>query len=183
MDDKYPAADAANHEVSPWITIDWIGWKLISWDLSQGETGTWLGDGSLDGQLRFDSFQLTHDPGAAVKDGLYFKELRIVKKTYLDPAYIPVEPVRQPEGFALDQNYPNPFNPVTTISFSVSSRGPAELLVYDMLGRHVSTLVHENLLPGTYKVDFDGSMLSSGTYVYVLKSSGAVLARKMILMK
>ena len=68
------------HEVSRWITIDWMGWKLISWDLTQGETGTWLGDGNLDGTLRFDSFQLTHEQGNALSGAIYFKNLRLIKK-------------------------------------------------------------------------------------------------------
>ena len=183
IDDNYPRGLATDHEVSPWLVIDWIGWKLITWDLKAGETGTWLGDGTLEGQLRFDSFQITHESGASVKDALYFKELRVAKKTYLDPAFVEEAELIIPDKFSLDQNYPNPFNPITTISFTLSKRGFTELHVYDMLGRHVKTLLNNELMPGAYKLPFDGSGLSSGTYVYMLKSNGQVLAKKMILMK
>ncbi len=183
IDDNHPRGLATDHEVSPWQVIDWVGWKLVSWELKAGETGTWLGDGNLDGQLRFDSFQLTHESGATVKDALYFKELRIVKKTYLDPAFIAQTGGVLPLDFSLDQNYPNPFNPNTIITFSIHEKGPAELLVYDMLGRKVSTLVNKDLMPGRYEIEFDGSKLASGTYVYMLRLNGQVLAKKMILMK
>jgi len=79
LDDAVPPG--STHEVSPWYTIDWLGWKLVSWDMSKGETGTWLGDGSLDGMLRFDSFQLTFDQAEDVQEGsIYLDDLRAVKK-------------------------------------------------------------------------------------------------------
>src|SRR5690606_34299217 len=46
-----------NFEVSPWYDIDWIGWKLVTWDLTQGQTGSWLGNGIFEPPLSFDSFQ------------------------------------------------------------------------------------------------------------------------------
>ncbi len=45
-----------NFEVSPWYDVNWIGWKLVTWDLSLGETGSWIGDGIIVPPLRFDSF-------------------------------------------------------------------------------------------------------------------------------
>ena len=59
VDDNVDESAGSNHEVSPWYTIDWIGWKLVSWDMSVDEAGEWIGDGNLNGSLRFDSFQLT----------------------------------------------------------------------------------------------------------------------------
>ncbi|MEO8514425.1 MAG: hypothetical protein ABI543_12765, partial [Ignavibacteria bacterium] len=81
-----------------------------------------------------------------------------------------------PQDFSLSQNYPNPFNPSTKIKFSIPlSRGMSEgrgvftsIIVYDNLGREVSTLVNQQLAPGTYEADFDGTRLSSGTYYYRL---------------
>ena len=78
-----------------------------------------------------------------------------------------------PYSFILKQNYPNPFNPVTKIGFSIPESGMhVRLIVFDMLGRKVATLVNENLQPGTYSADFDGSNLSSGTYFYNLSATG-----------
>jgi len=81
VDDKYPAEASENHEVSPWIEIDWIGWRLVEWDLGAGINGEWLGDGVLDGSLRMDSFQLTKTDNSAWSGKIYFDNLRLVKRT------------------------------------------------------------------------------------------------------
>jgi hypothetical protein len=75
-----------------------------------------------------------------------------------------------PKSFKLFQNYPNPFNPVTKIKFNIPLlRGVPEgrgvfiqLIVYDILGRKITTLVNEELKAGSYIADFDGTNLSSG---------------------
>ncbi|MCX6159418.1 MAG: T9SS type A sorting domain-containing protein [Ignavibacteriae bacterium] len=73
-----------------------------------------------------------------------------------------------PLSFALAQNYPNPFNPTTKIKFDVVKSGNVKILVYDILGREVQTLVNEMLQPGKYETTFDGSNLTSGIYFYRL---------------
>jgi hypothetical protein len=106
VDDNVPVVSASNHEVSPWYTIDWIGWRQVSWDMTNDGTGTWLGDGKLDGTLRFDSIQFTYSPGSATTGTIYFDDLRLLKKTAVGVE----EPVAAlPSVFALHQNYPNPF--------------------------------------------------------------------------
>jgi hypothetical protein len=89
----------------------------------------------------------------------------------------------QPEQFSLEQNFPNPFNPTTHLQFSISNSQPVTLKVYDMLGREVATLVNERKSPGTYDVIFNGSMLSSGIYIYRLETSHYTLSRMMTLLK
>jgi len=85
-----------------------------------------------------------------------------------------------PDKFTLYQNYPNPFNPVTKIKFAVplsplyergDKGGFVTLKVYDVLGREVSTLVNEQLSPGTYKVEWDARAYPSGVYFYKLVAS------------
>ena len=93
-----------------------------------------------------------------------------------------LEDVR-PQRFVLLRNYPNPFNPTTNIQFSVVNRQLTILKVYDVLGREVSTLVNEVKEPGTYTVQFDGSYLASGVYVYRLSAGDFLATRKVILMK
>ncbi len=88
-----------------------------------------------------------------------------------------------PAGFALEQNYPNPFNPTTTISYSINTTGKVELKVYDLLGKEVASLVNKVQTPGAYNVTFDAEELSSGVYIYTLKSANAVMSNKMVLMK
>ncbi|MCU0414614.1 MAG: T9SS type A sorting domain-containing protein, partial [Ignavibacteriaceae bacterium] len=78
-----------------------------------------------------------------------------------------------PEEYFLSQNYPNPFNPITTIEFSIPKAGSVSLVIYDVLGNEVATLVNENLQAGTYKTEFDsqsgeGRNLVSGVYFYQL---------------
>jgi hypothetical protein len=89
----------------------------------------------------------------------------------------------QPTEFALAQNYPNPFNPTTTISYAINTRGNVELNVYDLLGHKVASLVNEVKNAGVYNVTFDAEELSSGVYIYTLKSAESVMSNKMILMK
>ncbi len=67
-----------------------------------------------------------------------------------------------PSAYSLGQNYPNPFNPVTKIKFDVARTGDVKIVVYDVMGRDVKTLVNESLKPGAYETSFDGSQLSSG---------------------
>jgi hypothetical protein len=69
-----------------------------------------------------------------------------------------------PVSFSLKQNYPNPFNPTTKFKFEIAKLGNAKLVVFDILGRVVKTLVNGQLKPGTYEVDFDASHLTSGVY-------------------
>lgn len=73
-----------------------------------------------------------------------------------------------PDSYSLEQNYPNPFNSVTSIKLQVTSYKFVKLIVFDMLGREVATLINEKLQPGTYEVTFDAGDLPSGVYFYKL---------------
>jgi uncharacterized delta-60 repeat protein len=88
-----------------------------------------------------------------------------------------------PENFSLGQNYPNPFNPVTNIEFSLPKGSFTKIIIYDIAGRKAAELVNQNLQAGTYKVDFDASHLSSGTYFYRLTAGDHSIVKKMILVK
>jgi len=85
--------------------------------------------------------------------------------------------------FNLNQNFPNPFNPVTTINYTIGETANVNLVVYDVLGRRVATLVNEVQSPGLHNINFDASRLSSGTYIYRLETNGQVAIRKMMLIK
>jgi myo-inositol-hexaphosphate 3-phosphohydrolase len=88
-----------------------------------------------------------------------------------------------PNGFSLEQNYPNPFNPVTNIIFSIPKSGMVKLVVYDIIGKQVSELVNGNYNAGSYKVDFNASVLSSGVYFYKIETNGFTDIKKMMLIK
>ncbi len=88
-----------------------------------------------------------------------------------------------PSDYYLSQNYPNPFNPVTTIKFGLPEDTHVELIVYNILGQKVVTLVDEFKRAGHYVVQFDGSNYASGTYFYVLRADNRILKNKMLLIK
>jgi len=90
-----------------------------------------------------------------------------------------------PKEFMLYQNYPNPFNPVTNIKYSVKREtSNVKLIIFDITGREIVTLVNKEQTAGTYLVDFSGNGYSSGTYFYSLMIDGTVIqTRKMILIK
>ncbi|SMO39849.1 GDSL-type esterase/lipase family protein [Gracilimonas mengyeensis] len=89
-----------------------------------------------------------------------------------------------PQGHSLQQNYPNPFNPTTVIRYQLAVNSAVSLKVFDMLGREVATLVNARQSAGEHAVQFDASGLSSGIYLYQLKTSAGVLLNKsMVLLK
>jgi hypothetical protein len=100
--------------------------------------------------------------------------------------------VKQLEGlpteFALDQNYPNPFNPSTTIRFSVPHESKVSLVVYDMTGAVVKTILNENLSAGNKEVTWDGTnsngaKVATGMYIYRLAADNFSSTRKMLMLK
>ncbi len=88
-----------------------------------------------------------------------------------------------PTHFALRQNYPNPFNPTTNIQYDLSQKSYVELKVYNLLGENIATLVRGVKEAGTHIVSFKPGNISSGIYIYQLKTDKITLSRKMIFMK
>jgi len=123
------------------------------------------------------------------------KEYCIAVKEYYKSCYtsvpIGINPMNEiAYSFSLQQNYPNPFNPKTKIKFSIPQfpinkglQPPVQIKIYDILGREISTIVNEQLKPGTYEVEFDGSEIPSGVYFYKLSSGGFTKTMKMVLVK
>jgi len=103
-------------------------------------------------------------------------------------------PIVLPEQFTLKQNYPNPFNPRTIIEYDIpyNSTGleqmPTSLVIYDILGREVVTLVDRDLSPGRYSVVWAGVnkigiRVASGVYFYSIRTGTFSDTRKMILLR
>jgi len=92
-----------------------------------------------------------------------------------------------PANFNLLQNYPNPFNPSTKISYSIKSGADVSLKIYNVLGKHIFTLVEKHQSAGNYEIEFSAEDLAndlpSGIYFYTLSNRGATITKKMILMK
>jgi hypothetical protein len=86
-------------------------------------------------------------------------------------------------SFVLEQNYPNPFNNITKIEFTVPDLSWVVLEIYDIQGKKVMTLFNGSKRAGKHVVNFDGSKLGSGVYIYKLSSGQNTISKKMILMK
>ena len=69
------------------------------------------------------------------------------------------------------------------MKFEIAKLGNVKILVYDITGREVRTLVNERLQPGTYETSFDGSMLNSGVYFYKMVTDGFTETKKMLMVK
>ncbi len=164
IEDNIYATAYQNHMIYK-IPIDGSGQSIFS------GTGT---AGSADGNVLSAQFNTPNGITAtSTGDTIYISEynprrLRMITGV-LGTTAIENE-VEVLEGFKLQQNYPNPFNPSTSISYSVPFNSHINIIVYDMLGRKVQTLVNEEKQQGSYTIKFDGTALSSGIYFYVMKA-------------
>ncbi len=86
---------------------------------------------------------------------------------------ITIESLSVVKDYGLAQNYPNPFNPSTMIKYQIPVSGHVTLKVYDVLGKEVSTLINRKQDVGYYEVEFDGSTLASGMYIYKIDVQSA----------
>jgi hypothetical protein len=89
-----------------------------------------------------------------------------------------------PNGYILRQNFPNPFNPSTAISFDLPADANVKLVVYDILGNEIISLVDNKFTKaGTYKITWNASSVSSGVYFYKLTAGEFTATKKMLLIK
>jgi len=93
-----------------------------------------------------------------------------------------------PSEYTLDQNYPNPFNPSTRIAFSIPRPEHVSIAVFNILGQRVATVVERDFDAGSFTVSWNarsdtGIPLSTGVYIYQIKTSSFSATRKMILLK
>jgi len=93
-----------------------------------------------------------------------------------------------PLQYNLSQNYPNPFNPSTKISFDLIEGGKSTLIVYNLLGKKINTLMNSSLNPGHHSIewnglDYNGQSVASGVYFYELRSGDFVAKKKMLLLR
>jgi hypothetical protein len=156
-------------------TLVYIRFKVLSSALP--------GDSSV---IHFAEILLNEFVPPIVKDGV----IRITPTSVSEN-----ENLNLPRDFNLGQNYPNPFNPTTTIpfrvdgsQFMVQSVVPTSLVIYNILGQKVNTLVNESLKPGTYQATWEGKndageKVPSGVYFYRLANDNTSETRKMVLMR
>lgn len=178
---RFTLDDSNGHEVSPWYTINWYGWRLVSWDMDKDGIGEWIGDGILNGELNFDSIQLTYINGNHPFGTYYFDDLRLAKDVETDIETPPITSV--PNEYLLKQNYPNPFNPTTKIEYNLPKDTRVRLTVYNLRGENVQNLVAGHQSAGYHTVEFDATELSSGIYLYRLETPEFTSTQKMSVVK
>jgi hypothetical protein len=116
----------------------------------------------------------------------YGNDIYIDSVCGIEPGGIKKNSNEIPSTYLLSQNYPNPFNPTTRIKFDISpltKGGFVRLSIYDILGREIDVLINEQLKPGSYEVEWDGSNFSSGIYFYRLESGTFTETKKMLMIK
>lgn len=91
--------------------------------------------------------------------------------------------IGRPSEFSLSQNYPNPFNPSTTINYDVPKNADVKLILYNVSGKSVMTLVDNNQSPGYYSVKLNANDLASGIYFYTLTAEDFTETKSLMLLK
>jgi hypothetical protein len=163
-------------EVDLVIDVDAQAYPItLSWQLNpeNGITYSFIGDSSL-GKI------------TDIKSGFgkaSFNQIRNNKIHLFASADKIINSTNLPTVYSLMQNYPNPFNPTTMIKYALPKVSDVTLIIYDILGRKVTTLVNEPQQPGSYEIKWDASNVSSGIYFYQLKTKDYVDTKKMILLK
>ena len=159
----------------------------------EGTNYTWYKDDIVQGyerELYFDSL-LIDDAGTyyCIVDEQRSRDIIVGSDIVSDVEEECIEAkINTPSGFILEQNYPNPFNPNTTINYKIPAKNkvftsPTTLIVYDLLGKKIQTLVNEQQSPGNYSVTFTASSLPSGVYFYRLQSGEYSATKKLMLIK
>jgi flagellar hook assembly protein FlgD len=94
----------------------------------------------------------------------------------------------QPNEYILSQNYPNPFNPSTTIRFTLPEKAHVKLVIYNVMGQRIRTLIDAEKKADTYRTTWDGrdsfgNLVATGVYFYQLDTKNSVITKKMLLIK
>ncbi|MBL0175503.1 MAG: T9SS type A sorting domain-containing protein [Ignavibacteria bacterium] len=144
-----PARYRADGNVNPLTYIAWEGQPSVPWSNSDGCFMDTDGNGMIN---NFDYLAMKIN---------WMKQHGFVKQG--DAAAM---------SFDMSQNYPNPFNPTTSIDFTTPEASQVTIVVTDMLGRTVSTLMNGQIAAGTHRANFDGASLNSGTYIATVMATG-----------
>jgi len=123
------------------------------------------------------------------REQVYFAvRMALADVAFTDDLVTAVDDTPAKSGVTVHQNVPNPFNPSTRISFDLQQREDVSISVYDVKGRLVHTLFDGVLEAGPHSVDWDGTSaegtrVSSGVYLYVVRTSTETVSRRMVLLK
>ena len=126
--------------------------------------------------------------GATANDEMYIDDYVFDTAASLTPNSIGDGTNALPTTFDLAQNYPNPFNPTTTIKYQLPKKADVKIVIYNMLGQVVRTIVDKSVDAGYQEVVWDGlndtgNRVATGVYIYRMETDKFVKAHKMIMMK
>jgi len=125
--------------------------------------------------------RLQDETGNEINENIKSGEAITISNASINKLIVTAEMI--PDVYALEQNYPNPFNPSTTIEFSLPEVSNVQLTIYDILGQKVAQLVNTSLQAGRYSYQWDARNVSTGMYIYELRTDQFVSIKKMILLK
>ena len=163
---------SGGHEVSPWVAVDWYGWRTVTWDLDGGEFGTWIGNGAWDNpsQLRFDSFQLGYDGTSPRFGALAIDDLALTQVT----AVAAEDGVGATQPLTLRPVQPNPFQAQTRVGFDLGAPADVTVTVYNAIGQQVAVLANRQpLSAGAHERVWDASGVAAGVYVIRVQAGEA----------
>jgi hypothetical protein len=139
------------------------------------------------------NFIYTPDPGFSGLDSVQImakddKGATEIGVHYFDVQYLSLANTTIPNQFELYQNYPNPFNPVTTLQYALPGDAPVSIMIYDIMGRKVKTLVNKSQNAGYKSIQWNATNdrnepVSSGLYLYTIQAEEFRQVRKMVLLK
>jgi hypothetical protein len=139
-----------------------------------------------------------YEVGYTIDDGIYFNDMRSVGTINISAdteiivrvgsQVLGIDDETIPDVYALQQNYPNPFNPITTLRYDLPEQANVNIIIYDMLGRQVKSLINQTQDAGFKSVIWNatndyGKPVSAGVYLCQIRASDYVQTKKMVLLK
>lgn len=148
-----------------------------------GNSNTWVQETFLLSQYAGETIMIKFDYGSdssiITGDGWYIDDFFLsfeIVGIEENEGYLPME-------FNLGQNYPNPFNATTTINFTIPKTTDVNLVVFNLLGQEIATLVSEKMNAGVHLVNWNASDVSSGVYFYKLTAGEKSDVRRLTYIK
>jgi hypothetical protein len=161
------------------------GFEIERSQRSNVKNQNWENIGFVNGYGNSNSLKNYYFKDDNLNDGSYSYRLKQIDNdgtfTYSNAVNVPIN--ISSNSFVLHQNYPNPFNPTTRIAYSLPQESFVTIKIYDILGNELAVLVNENQPSGPNEINFDGSQLASGTYIYKIQTNNFSDTKKMILSK
>ncbi|MCB0722614.1 MAG: T9SS type A sorting domain-containing protein [Ignavibacteriae bacterium] len=158
--------------------VDSVAWQLIQADSSNVTLR----------KAYFNYLMITEDGSHGMHNPKFAVDILIQSKNALLGVGVTTNTNEVPATYDLSQNYPNPFNPSTRFTFSLPKGSNVSIVVFDVTGRQIATLVNSKFEAGKYSVDWNGTdnggaLVSSGVYFYRIVAGDFVQTRKMALIK